>query len=96
MVQNLFDIADSNATEVYIASGVDQTESEQALHLLVDAIEFSSTFSSQSNPQECVDAFLPFMCQYLFPVCNISGDAISRGVSGHQHGHVSGRVGAVV
>ena len=62
----------SNATDVYIASGVDQIENEQFLNFVVDAIEFGSTFSSQ----ECVDAFLPFMCQYLFPLCNTSGDLL--------------------
>ena len=62
----------SNATDVYIASGVDQTHNEQFLNFVVDAIEFGSTFSSQ----KCVDAFLPFMCQYLFPLCNTSGDLL--------------------
>ena len=60
----------TNTTTVYIAyGGMGQTQSEELLKLLMLRLD------SNSN-QECVDAFFPFMCQYLFPLCNTSGDLL--------------------
>ena len=48
---------------VYIASGLDQKHSELFVQVMLYRIQL----------QECVEAFMPFMCQYLFPLCNTSG-----------------------
>ena len=63
---------DGNATTVYIATrGVDQIQSEQLLKMM------TSMMLQSDSTQECVDAFLPFMCQYLLPVCDkTSGDLL--------------------
>ena len=64
---------DTNTMTVYIAHGeMGQTQSEELLKLLMSVMLW---LDSSSN-QECVDAFFPFMCQYLFPLCNTSGDLL--------------------
>ena len=54
---------------MFIASEVDQNDSEVFLQLMMDSIQFITT-------QACVDALLPFMCQYLFPLCNTTSGGL--------------------
>ena len=61
-----------NNSEVHISSAVNQKENEDFAQLMVDGIRAGLI---ETTP-ECVDAFLPFMCLYLFPLCNgTSGEA---------------------
>ena len=49
-----------------------QEQGEEIAGLILSAVQSGLVEASQ----ECVDAFLPFMCQYLFPLCNTSGDLL--------------------
>ena len=49
-----------------------QEEGEEIAGLIVSGIQSGLVDASQ----ECVDAFVPLMCQYLFPLCNTSGNLL--------------------
>ena len=60
---------------VYVSSSpgaASQEEGEEFAGLIMSGISSGLIEASQ----ECVDALVPFMCQYLFPLCNTSGDLL--------------------
>ena len=61
----------NNSSDVYITTSVDQEANENTAQLIINGLSLLGT------TETCRSSFIPFLCLYLFPLCDKNG-TVSR------------------